>query len=570
MRLNWILVPICSAGLLAGCSSETEPNTTENSAVGNDVIQEPATGPDFDLLTTPVGDVSFPTTCTDEAGVLVERGVALMHNMMYPEADFVFSMADDQDPNCAMAYWGQAMVQIHPLWGDALSEEQYARGLELTRRGQSIEGISEREKNYLLTTEVFYQQSEGLNMRAGFEKMSATWADISAQMPDDKDAQAFNALFKIAISSNDPERMEAGQIALDILNEMPNHPGGHHYVIHAFDTAELAPLALETANHYGEITPKVPHASHMMTHTFTRLGEWDSAIEWNNISADSALELCIVNGEINSHYPHAMDYLVFAHLQKGDDAMAAQVEQELFSVEITDYEEAGQRGIAYAYTAVPARMAMERKDWERAITLQPKTPEYFPWNDMDKRDIVNTHFARAIGFSMLDRPDEADTDIAMIQELIDTLPQINGYNYYKMKMRNQLLGAKAWQQFARGNIEDALTLMSEASEIEAKSENAPTNPGDILPSEEMLGDMYLKLDRLQEAHEAYVLSLARSPGRFNSIYGAAMTAHALGDEQTARRYFTLLLANVEGATSTRPIINDVRNTLAALNRRASL
>ena len=368
-----------------------------------------------------------------------------MHNMMYTEAQFVFSMADDEDPNCAMAYWGQAMAMIHPLWGDSLSADDYARGLALTTRAQGIDGISEREKNYLSAAQAFYQENEGLNMVAGFRKMSAVWDDISNKMPDDMDAKAFNALFKVAISGNDPERMEAGQIALDVLDENPNHPGGHHYVIHAYDTAQLAPLALDTANHYGEITPKVPHASHMMTHTFTRLGEWDSAIEWNNISADSALELCVENGEVNSHYPHAMDYLVFAHLQKGDDVMAAKVGKEMFDLDITEYEASGQRAIAYAFAAIPARLSMERKDWEMAITLQPKTPSYFPWIDADKRDIGNTHFARAMGFIRLGRQDEADHDIEMLQHMRDTMPQLNGYDYYKMKIDSQLLSVQAWQ-----------------------------------------------------------------------------------------------------------------------------
>lgn len=569
MTKYWKLAAICFSAFITGCGSDTEGDMTANNDAVENVAQAPASGPDFDLLATPVGDVNFPTTCTNEAGALVERGVALMHNMMYPEAQFVFSMADDQDPNCAMAYWGLTMAQIHPLWGDALDADDYERALGLITRAKSIEGISEREQNYLAAAEAFYTEDVELGMVNGFRKMSAVWDDIATEMPDDMDAQAFNALFKIAISSSDPERKEAGAIALDVLNHMPNHPGGHHYVIHAYDTAELAPLALETANHYGKITPRVPHASHMMTHTFTRLGEWDSAIEWNNVSAGSALELCIENGEVNSHYPHAMDYLVFAHLQKGDDAMAAQVENELFSLEITDYEEAGQRGIAYAYTAIPARMAMERKDWEMAISLEPKSPAHFPWNDMDKRDIINTHFARAIGFSMLGRPDEAEADIAMMQEMMDTLPEINGRDYYLMKMNNQLLGARAWQEYARGNVDAALAMMSEASETEATSENAPTNPGDILPSEEMLGDMYFDLGRMQEAHEAYVLTLARSPGRYNSIYGAAKTAEVLGDNHTARVYYTKLLEIAEGASSNRTTLDEARQTLAALSRRVS-
>ncbi len=551
---------ICLTSLVAGCSNESETTNEPDDQLSS------SSGPEFDLLSTPVGDVNFPTSCSAKADPLVERGVALMHNMMYTEAQFVFSMADDADPNCAMAYWGRAMVMIHPLWGDSLSAEDYDRGLDLVRKAQSIEGTTEREQEYFRAAEAFYLESEDLNMINGFSKMSAVWEDISKKMPDDMDAQAFDALFKVAISGNDEERLEAGQIALDILKTMPNHPGGHHYVIHAYDTADLAQRALETADHYGEITPRVPHASHMMTHTYTRLGEWDKAIEWNNVSAETALELCIDNGEVNSHYPHAMDYLVFAHLQKGDDEAAANVAKEMFDLDIPDFEKSGQRAIAYAYTAIPARNALERKDWEMAITLEPKTPAYFPWIDADKRDIGNTHFARAMGFSRLGRPDEATHDIEMLAHMAETLPAINGYDYYRMKIDSQLLGAKAWQHFAKGEIDTALSLMKEAATQEATSENAPSNPGDILPSEELYADMLLELSRTQEAHDAYKLSLERSPGRYNSIYGAGITAYQLGDIEAASKYFTMLIDNAEGGSSTRETLADARTKLASLNQ----
>ncbi|MBT6031761.1 MAG: hypothetical protein HOH19_04240 [Kordiimonadaceae bacterium] len=563
MNKTWVFMTFCFTALVMGCSNNSE--VEEVSEEASEEISQAADGPKFDLLSTPVGDVNFPTSCTTEASPLVERGVALMHNMMYPEAQFAFSMADDVDPNCAMSYWGQAMVMIHPLWGDALSAEDYARGLELTRRGQSIDGITEREQNFLKTTEAFYMESADLNMINGFAKMSDVWQNISDEMPEDMDAKAFNALFKVAISKNDTERLEAGQVALDILKTMPNHPGGHHYVIHAFDTADLASGALEVADHYGQITPKVPHASHMMTHTYTRLGKWDSAIEWNNISAGTALEICIDNGAVNSHYPHAMDYLVFAHLQKGDDEAAAKLEEELFSLDIQEYEKSGQRAIAYAFTAVPARNSLERKDWQTAITLMPKSPSYFPWIDADKRDIGNTYFARALGFSRLGRPDEATADIELLAEMAATLPPMNGLEYYRMKIESQLLGARAWQYLANGDTENALALMKQASEQEATSKNAPSNPGDILPAEELLGDMYLKLSRVEEAHAAYKLSLKRSPGRYNSIYGVGNTAYELGDMETAKKYFSLLIENSEGGNSSRATLADARTKLATLN-----
>lgn len=550
-------------GLLFGCSdnNETQTSSMENA----DAAQEIDYGPEFDLLATPVGDVSFHSSCSAEAAPLIERGVALLHNMMYPEAQLVFSMADDIDANCAMSYWGQAMVMVHPLWGDALSAEDYERGLRLARRAQSIEGTTEREKEYFRAVETFYMADENLNMANGFAKISEVWEEVSDKYPDDMDAKAYESLFKIAISSNDSEREEAGQLALDILKTMPNHPGGHHYVIHAYDTSKLAIKALEVADHYGEITPKVPHASHMMTHTYTRLGKWDSAIEWNNVSAGTALELCIQNGEVNSHYPHAMDYLAFAHLQKGDDEAALKIEKEMAALDIIEYETAGQRAIAYAFGSIPARYALERKDWERAITLKPMDPPHFPWIDADKRDIINTHFARAVGYSMLGRPDEAAADIAMMEEMIETLPVINGYDYYLQKMKNQLLVAQGWQHHANGDSETAVSLLKQAAMQEAASENAPSNPGDILPAEEMLGDLYLALSQPQEAHDAYKLSLERSPGRYNSIYGAAITAFELGDKGSAKKYFSLLIENAEGGNSKRETLSDAKMKLASLN-----
>lgn len=563
MKKSWIITACCITGLLFGCENNNEAQVSSNESA--ELSPEIDYGPEFDLLATPVGDVSFHSTCGVEAAPLVERGVALMHNMMYPEAQLVFSMADDIDPNCAMSYWGQAMVMIHPLWGDALTAEDYKRGLALSHRAQSIEGTTEREREYFRAIEAFYLADEDLNMANGFAKISEVWEEVSDKYPKDMDAKAYESLFKIAISSNDPEREEAGQLALDILKVIPDHPGGHHYVIHAFDTSKLAIKALDVANHYGEITPKVPHASHMMTHTYTRLGKWDSAIEWNNISAGTALELCVENGEVNSHYPHAMDYLAFAHLQKGDDDAALEIEKEMAALDIKEFEKAGQRAIAYAFGSIPARYAMERKDWERAITLKPMDPPHFPWIDADKRDIINTHFSRALGFSMLGRPDEADADIAMMSEMIENLPPINGYDYYLQKMKNQLLVAQGWQSYANGDSESAITLLKQAAMQEAASENAPSNPGDILPAEEMLGDLYVQLSQHQEAHDAYKLSLERSPGRYNSIYGAGITAYELGDMETAKEYFSMLIENAEGGNSKRESLSDARMKLASLN-----
>ncbi len=576
MNKLWLLTALCSIGLILGCSPNNDANTVEQTTAALQTTDEGITanpskptvnasnGPKFDLLTTPVGDIDFPSSCSTEAGALVERGVALMHNMMYREAQFVFSMADDADPNCAMAYWGQAMTQIHPLWRDNLNAEDYSRGLELTKKAQAITDTTPREKRYFKTAEAFYTGGPNQTMKEGYVNMSRVWDEISTSMPADMDAKAFNALFKIAIASSDDDREEAGQLALDILTESSNHPGGHHYVIHAFDTANLAGKALKTADHYGEITPAVPHASHMLTHTYTRLGEWSKAIKWNDVSADSAIELCIANGAVNSHYPHAMDYLMYAHLQKGDDASAARIQKEMFALDIPEFERAGRSAISFAYAAIPVRYVLERKDWTSAITLAPRMPAHFPWADEHDREVSNTHFARALAFSRLGRPDEANEDIEILSQMGENMAGIKPLAKSKDKIDVQVLTVKAWQQYASGKTQNALSMMKEASDRDALTENSASGPGDMLPAEELYADMLLDQSRTADAHAAYKLALVRTPGRYNSIYGAGKTAFDMGDTKVAQKYFNMLLKNTEGAVSSRPSLDEVRKMIAAI------
>ncbi len=576
MNKLWLLTALCSTSLILGCSQNNDAGIAEKKAAElqptvNTTLdnipesgEKVSDGPKFDLLTTPVGEIDFPNTCSTEAGVLVERGVALMHNMMYREAQFVFSMADDADADCAMAYWGQAMTQIHPLWQDNLNAEEYARGLELTKKAQSIADTTQREKQYFKAAEVFYAGGPSQTMKEGYVNMSRIWDETSTSMPNDMDAKAFNALFKIAIAKSEDDREVAGQLALDILQEMSNHPGGHHYVIHAFDTANLAGKALTTADHYGEITPAVTHASHMLTHTYTRLGKWSKAIKWNDISANSAIELCVANGAVNSHYPHAMDYLMYAHLQKGDDVSAARIQKEMFSLDIPEFERAGRSAISYAYSAIPVRYVLERKDWTSAITLAPRMPAHFPWADEHDREVSNTHFARALAFSRLGRADEANEDIEILSQMGKNMTGVKPLAKSQDKIEVQVLTVKAWQQYANGKTEAALSMMKQASDRDAVTTNSASGPGDMLPAEELYADMLLDQSRLAEAHDAYKLALVRTPGRYNSIYGAGKTAFEMGDTEVAQQYFNMLLKNTEGAVSSRPSLDEVRRLIAAI------
>jgi tetratricopeptide (TPR) repeat protein len=512
----------------------------------------------FDLVETPVGDVHFPIGCNAEAAPLVERGVALLHHMMYDEASFVFGMADDRDPDCALAYWGQAMTLIHPLWVGEPSPSQFERGLGLVEKSLLLGGHSDREDAYIETTRAYFEEDKSASERERLQRFKNAWKSLSEDYPEDLEAQAFYSLALIATASSaDKEfltQKAAGRIAEGILAENPNHPGAHHYIIHAYDVPELANRALATANNYGKITPRVPHAAHMMTHIYTRLGQWEKAIEWNTISADTALALCLQNGEINVHYTHALDYLAYAYLQTGNDNAVLEIMRNAEQLQ-PPYSETNQHGSAYAFAALPARYALERRDWKSAAELKPRVPTTFPWAEDHDPYVAITYFARALAASRLGRPDDATADIESLESL-----RVSVANpYWAQQVEIQELAARAWQAHARSDTEQALEIMRQAAALEASTEKHAVTPGEVLPAAELLGDLLFETGHFEDALEAYRLALRRAPGRYNSLHGAGRSANAIGDSSTAVEYFNELLLVADNAENHREGIDEVRS-----------
>ena len=511
----------------------------------------------FNLVETPVGDVSFPVGCNAEAAPLVERGVALLHHMMYDEANFVFGMADDRDPDCALAYWGQAMTLIHPLWVGEPSPSQFERGIGLVEKSLLLGGHSDREDAYIETTRAYFVEGESASERERLQRFKNAWKSLSEDYPEDLEAQALYSLALIATASSADKEFvtlkAAGLIAESVLAANPNHPGAHHYIIHAYDVPELAHKALITADHYGEITPRVPHAAHMMTHIYTRLGQWEKAIEWNTISADTAYALCLQSGEINVHYTHALDYLSYAYLQKGNDNAALGVLRDAEQLQ-PPYSETNQHGSAYAFAALPARYALERRDWKSAAELKPRAPATFPWEEAHDPYVAITHFARALAASRLGRPDEATADIEALESLRAGVEN----PYWAKQVEIQEIAVRAWQAYARGDTQHALEVMRQAAALEASTEKHAVTPGEVLPAAELLGDLLFETGRFEEALEAYRAALRRAPGRYNSLHGAGQSAKAAGDDSTALEYFNELLSIADNAENHRRDIDDVR------------
>ena len=518
-----------------------------------------------DLIETPVGDVDFPVSCEPEAAALVERGVALLHHMMYDEARFVFSMADDKDPACALAYWGQAMVLIHPLWPDTPSMSDMNVGSQMVARSLAAGGRTQREKDYLQTTRAYFEGGNVLSEGERLTRFEDAWRIVSENNPDDLEARAFFSLAMRAASSNGDaelqQQKEAGKLARSVLDVSPNHPGAHHYLIHAYDFPELAEQALEVADHYGEITPKVPHATHMMTHIYTRLGLWDKAVEWNTISADTAWELCVQTGEINLHYTHALDYLAYANLQMANDDAVVDILQTAQELQ-PPYSETNRDASAYAFAALPARFALERQDWSAAAALQPRRPESFPWEPGHDSYVAITYFSRAIGLARSGRPEEASGDIQMLGEIEARIRDTNPY--WAKQVEIQEAAARAWQAYAMGDESNALERMADSAALEASTRKHAVTPGEVLPAAELYGDMLAESGQFADALAAYRSALQRSPRRFNSVIGAARAAKALGDKPMAAEYYAQITAIASDRSKNRKAVEEARTYLAEI------
>ena len=509
-----------------------------------------------------IGAVNFPVSCTEPAASDVLRGVALVHNMTYLGAETWFTNAIDADPGCAMAYWGLAMSYVHPLWPDAPTEAQFAKGLELLTTAQGIDDMTAREAAYIDALLAYYR--DGVNRTEGerLTSFEAGWKRVYEEYPEDLEATAFYALALIATARLSDQgnaiRSDAGQIAENLLTQVPAHPGAHHYIIHAYDTPSFAEQALVVARNYGKVAPDVPHALHMPTHIFTRLGLWPESIEWNRRSAAAALTG--LNAEIiSSEYLHALDYLVYAYLQVGADTQAAELVEQVLAVQ-GPYGEMSRGVSAYALAAIPARYALERRQWAEAAALKDRAPASFPWAESFAPYEALSWFAIGIGAARNGDSDGAREAALRLQRLHDQV-QAAGNSYWAMQIEIQRLSVNAWLAFADENADQAIQVMRQATDLEASTNKHAVTPGEILPAQELLGDMLLELDQPAVALTAYRTALLRSPNRFNAIYGAAVAAERSGNPAQARQYYQALTDMCADAETNRARLAQARARL---------
>ena len=428
-----------------------------------------------------LGTVDFPTSCSADVQRELERGLALLHHMMYEQARDTFDAATRTEPDCAMAHWGLAMSRFQPLWGSAQIEE----GRGPARRAVSLEAPTERERAYARAVHAFFD-GEGVGLGARIRSWEAAMAELHRAHPDDPEARSLYGLAVLAVDPADRERQDRAAALLRAVHEaMPRHPGAIHYSIHVHDVEGRAEAGAEFARVYDEIAPTVPHALHMPSHIYVRLGEWDKVIEWNIRSSAAALEHP-AGDRISLHYPHAMDYLMYGYLQRGQDREAQRVLEELRSRD--GYQRAFPS--AYALAAIPARWHVERRDWAGAAELEPRAPKTFPWEEFPAAEAM-THFARGLGAARAGDLDAAETAEARLRELEQAARSADDA-YWADRIRVQRRSVTAWRMLAEDRIDGAVREMREAAALAAGLEKSPITPGNLQPAHELLGDLLFR------------------------------------------------------------------------------
>ena len=486
-----------------------------------------------------LGAVHFATSCNEAAQMEFNRAVALLHSFQFSRAIDGFDVVLQDDPTCAIAYWGIALSDwTNPFAPGIKANSQLLLGRGSVERGRSLGARTEREGAYLAAVGQLYADFESSPQRARLLAYRDAMRGVAAKYPEDHEAQIFYAL-ALAASADPADKtyaalLEAGAILEKLFEEEPTHPGITHYIIHAYDVPALAGRSLVAAQRYAEIAPDAPHALHMPSHTFTRLGDWQRSID-SNVAAAAAAR----RGDQTDEELHASDYGIYAYLQIGKDKAAGRVASSVPKIAARFDPQAALSGAGgpavgyFAIAAIPARYALERRDWKQAAQLVLReTP--FPHTE------AITWFARGIGAARLGQAATANESVMALHEIQVRLLKANE-TYWARQVEIQELGVAAWAAFAAGNRQAALQQMEIAAALEDGTEKSVVTPGPLAPARELLAEMLLQLNDPAHALEQFEATLKKEPRRFRSLYGAAHAAQLIGSRNTSQRYFRELL-----------------------------
>ena len=499
-----------------------------------------------------LGRVKFTNSCDPKAQPLLETGVAMLHSFWYSAAEKTFRDVLAQDPSCTIANWGiAAILMSNPLADVDASPKNATIAQEAIDQGRRVSPKTQRERDYIEAVAAYYEDWSNRPERARQAARAKAFEELAARYPDDDEARIFSALYIAGTQSQADQTFAAYLKSAAILEKMfvkyPDHPGVAHYLIHSYDAPPIAKQGLPAARRYASIAPAAPHALHMPSHIFTRVGAWEDSAATNARSAAVAKK----GGEANEAY-HASDYSVYAYLQLARDGDARREMVEAFKV--TSNEPAGIFIRQYASAAMPARYAVERGAWREAMQLQPQaTKTLFP-------DAI-TYFARALGAARSGEIAPAEKDAEELARLHKGLQDTRN-NYWATEVEIQRLAVGGWIALAQGKADDAQKLMRAAADLEDKNEKHIVTPGRIVPARELLGDMLLELKQPAQALKEFEASQAREPNRFRGYYGAARAAEAAGDRRKAADYYAKLMELAKKGDSSRPELARARAYVA--------
>jgi hypothetical protein len=494
-----------------------------------------------------LGAVHFETSCNETAQRRFDRAMRYQHSFWYRQSQEIFEEALKADAKCAIAHWGVALSLLYNPHAPP-PVENLPLGLAALQKGKALGAATQRERDYIDALLVFYSDYDKIDHRTRVQSHLKAMEALAQRYPQDDESQiAYAIVLNVAASPADKtyaNQLKGAAILQPILERQPRHPGVTHYLIHLHDYPPIAEKGLDAAKRYAEIAPAAPHAQHMPSHIFTRVGYWKESIASNLASARAAK----ADKEWDDQM-HGSDYLVYAYLQLADDKDARAIVDEMTAV-------GGYKRFAafYALAASTARYAVERGDWKGAAELQVK-PTQFAYAD------AVTHFARALGAARSGQPDAAKADIFKLAELRDKLREAKDA-YWSEVVDIQRQVAAAWVLYAERKHSEALTAMSAAADAEDKTEKHPVTPGPLAPARELYGAMLLERGSAKEALVAFEASMAKEPNRYNGIAGAAKAAELLSDKAKAKAYFGQLVTLAGSSDTGRRELAAARQFLA--------
>jgi tetratricopeptide (TPR) repeat protein len=495
------------------------------------------------------GTVHFATSCNEAAQRRFDRAMRYQHSFWYRASREIFEETLKADPTCGIAYWGMALGLLDNPH-NTIPAPNLPLGLAAIQAAKATGAKTQRERDYIDALAVMYVDYDKTTQAARVQSYLKAMEALAAKYPDDDEAQIFHAItLNIAASPTDKtyaNQLKGAAILEAINKRQPRHPGVAHYLIHLYDSPVLAEKGIDAARRYSKIAPAAPHAQHMPSHIFTRVGLWKDSVAANIASVQAAKADKSAGDQM-----HGQDYLVYAYLQLDQDKNARAVIDDM-AVSTFGPDAFGAH---FALAASPARDMVERGDWKGAAELQVR-PNKFP------HVMAITHFARALGAARSGHPNAAKADIAKLAEMRDKLTAANvGYWPHIVDIQYQV--ATAWQLYAEGKYDGALKAMSAAADAEDKTEKSPVTPGPLAPARELYGYMLLDRGMAKEALAAFEATMAKEPNRFNGYAGAAKAAQALGDKTKAKANYEKLVALASAGDNDRPVLAEAKAFVAS-------